>query len=60
MKSVEEIQSRHLKGLRAFQEDFPDCRLIAVSFDQRPRIINGVEVYPAIDFLKKLWNNEII
>ena len=60
IKSTEEIQSRHLKGLKAFQEDFPTCRLIAVSFDARPRITNGVEVYPATDFLKKLWNHEIV
>ncbi|MDR2963705.1 MAG: AAA family ATPase [Bacteroidales bacterium] len=59
IKSVEEIQSRHLKGLRAFQEDFPLCRLIAVSFDPRPRIMNGIEVFPVTDFLKNLWNNEI-
>jgi len=60
IKSVEEIQSRHLKGLKAFQEEFPDCRLIAVSFDSRPRITNDVEVYPATDFLKKMWNHEIV
>jgi len=60
IKSVEEIQPRHLKGLKAFQEELPDCRLIAVSFDSRPRITNGVEVYPATDFLKKLWNHDII
>jgi len=60
VKSTEEIQSRHTKGLKAFQEEFPDCRLIAVSFDSRPRIVNGIEVYPATDFLKKLWNHEII
>ena len=60
IKSVEEIQSRHLKGLKAFQEEFPDCRLIAVSFDSRPRITNGVEVYPVANFLNKLWNNEIV
>jgi len=60
VKSTEEIQSRHLKGLKAFQEEFPDCRLIAVSFDSRPRISNGVEIYPATDFLKKLWNDEIV
>jgi len=59
IKSTEEIQSRHLKGLKAFQEEYPDCRLIAVSFDFRPRIAHGVEIYPAIDFLKKLWNHEI-
>ena len=60
IKSTEEIQSRHLKGLKAFQEDFSECRLIAVSFDSRPRITNGVEVYPAIDFLRKLWAHEIV
>jgi predicted AAA+ superfamily ATPase len=60
IKSTEEIQSRHLKGLKAFEEEYPDCRLIAVSFDLRPRITNGVEVYPATVFLKKLWNNEIL
>ena len=61
IKTTEEIQSRHLKGLKAFQEDFPNCRLIAVSFDQRARITNNnVEVYPATLFLKKLWNNEIV
>jgi len=59
IKATEEIQSRHTKGLKAFREDFPDCRLIAVSFDARPRITNDVEVYPATDFLRKLWKNEI-
>ena len=60
IKSVEEIQSRHLKGLKAFQEEFPDCRLIAVSFDLRPRITNDVEVFPVNEFLKKLWKHEIV
>jgi predicted AAA+ superfamily ATPase len=60
MKATEEIQLRHLKGLKAFQEEFPDCRLIAVSFDERPRITNGVEVYPAADFFKTLPKPEII
>ena len=60
IKSVEEIQSRHTKGLKAFQEEFPNCRLITVSFDSRCRIINGVEVFPVNEFLKKLWNNEIV
>ncbi|MCL2167885.1 MAG: DUF4143 domain-containing protein [Lentimicrobiaceae bacterium] len=60
IKSTEEVQTRHLKGLYAFQEEFPDCRLIAVSFDSRPRIKNKVEIYPATDFLKKLWDHEII
>jgi len=60
IKSVEEIQSRHLKGLKAFREEFLDCRLIAVSFDARPRVSNDVEIFPATEFLKKLWMHEII
>ena len=60
IKATEEIQPRHLKGLKAFQEEYPNCRLVAVSFDTRPRITNGVEVYPATDFLKKLWKHEIL
>ena len=43
-----------------FQGEFPDCRLIVVSFDSNPRITNGIEVYPATVFLKQLWNHEII
>ena len=60
IKATEEIQVRHLKGLKAFQEEFPNCRLIAVTFDTRPRITQDVEVFPATEFLKKLWNHEII
>jgi predicted AAA+ superfamily ATPase len=60
VKSTEEVQSRHTKGLKAFQEEYPNCRLIVVSFDLRPRIMNGVEVFPAADFLKKLWNHEVV
>jgi len=60
IKSCEEVQSRHLKGLKAFSEEHPQARLIAVSLDPTPRRMNGVEIYPIADFLKKLWSNEII
>ena len=60
IKSSEEVQSRHLKGLKAFSEEHPQARLIAVSLDPSPRRMNNVEIYPATAFLKKLWNGEII
>ena len=60
IKACEEVQSRHLKGLKAFSEEHPQARLIAVSLDATPRKINNVEVYPVLIFLKKLWNGEII
>ena len=59
-KSSEEVQSKHTKGLKAFEEDFPDARKIIVSLDCNKRILNGIEIIPAMDFLKMLWNGEII
>jgi predicted AAA+ superfamily ATPase len=60
IKSTGEVKSRHLKGLKAFLEDFPKARPNVVSFDKYPRILNGVEIFPAEQFLKALWNSEII
>ncbi len=60
IKSVSEIKSHHLRGLKAFKEEHPAARLIAVSLDPAPRLMNGVEIYPAKDFLRLLWSGEII
>jgi uncharacterized protein len=60
IKSTVEVKSRHLKGLKAFLEDFPQARVIIVSLDSNARIMNGVEIIPAGLFLKALWNSEII
>lgn len=59
-KSCAEVQSRHLSGLKAFKEEHPEARLIIVSLDEAPRLFNGVEVYPAKDFLHLLWNHKIL
>lgn len=60
IKSSREVKSNDTKGLKAFSEDFPDCRLIIVSLDERPRNLNGIEVMPALHFMKLLWKGEII
>lgn len=58
-KSSSEIQQRHLSGLKAFYEEHPNARLIIVSLDPVPRLLNGVEVLPALEFLSLLWNEKI-
>ena len=58
-KSTAEIQSRHLRGLKAFHEEHPTARLIIVSLDVAPRIFNDVEVMPATHFLHELWAGRI-
>ena len=59
-KSCDEIKSRHTKGLKAFSEDYPQARLIAVSMDKYKRVMNNIEIFPATDFLNALWKGEII
>ena len=58
-KSCKEVQSKHLRGLKAFSEEHPRARLIIVSLDVAPRIFNDVEVMPATLFLQKLWDGAI-
>lgn len=60
IKSTVEVQNKHLKGLKAFKEEHPETRLIIVSQDRISRISQGVEHLYASDFLKKLWNGEIV
>ncbi|MEI6753330.1 MAG: AAA family ATPase [Paludibacter sp.] len=60
IKSSNEVNTRHLKGLKAFLEDFSEARAIVVSMDKSKRILNGIEIFPANEFLKALWNGEIV
>jgi uncharacterized protein len=46
--------------LKAFLEDYPKAKAIVVLLDKYPRILNGVEIIPAGQFLKALWNTEIV
>lgn len=60
IKSTTFAKDRHLKGLRAFKEEHKS-RYILVSLDPTPRKTNdGILILPWKDFLKRLWNNEII
>jgi predicted AAA+ superfamily ATPase len=59
-KSSNEIQSRQTKGLKAFQEEYPQCRAVIVSMDKNRRNLNNIEIIPAIEFLTNLWNGKIV
>jgi len=45
---------------KAFQEDFPQARLIAVSLDKYKRVMGDVEIFPATEFLSELWDGKIV
>lgn len=56
IKSAEEIQRRHLKGLKAFADEYPESRRILVSLDKLSRTIDGIECLYVLNFFKTLWN----
>lgn len=59
IKSADEIAKRHMKGLKSFGDDYPDCRKIIVSLDRINRKENDIELIYVHDFLKMLWNDEL-
>lgn len=60
IKSAEEVQGRHLKGLKAFGDEFPDSRRIIVSLDVFNRDMGDIECLYVMDFFKQLWEGKIV
>ena len=59
IKSTEHVESKHRKGLKAFHEEHPHCRLMLVSLDPITRRSGDEELVYVLDFLKMLWAGEI-
>ena len=57
VKGTNNVQSRHLKGLKSFSEEYKVKKLIVVSNDPMERSIGDL---PWRIFLQKLWAGEII
>lgn len=60
VKGVPLVQTKHLKGLKAFCEDYRVKRAIVVSLDPKPRQMGAVEILPWKKFLEELWQGNII
>jgi predicted AAA+ superfamily ATPase len=60
VKGTNNVQPRHLKGLKSFSEEYKVQKSIVVSNDPMERSIGDITVLPWNQFLKKLWAGEII
>ena len=61
IKTSKQKSMKEFKGLLAFGEEFPDAKLIAITFDDTKRIIDHkIEIFPWQTFLKQLWDNKLI
>lgn len=60
IKATEDVQNKHLKGLRAFADEYPECRKIIVSLDRFSRTTDdAIEIMYVYDFLKQLWGGKL-
>ncbi|MBI4371530.1 MAG: ATP-binding protein [Elusimicrobia bacterium] len=60
VKGVEEVAPHHLKGLKAFREEYKVKHSIVVSMDVRPRLVDGISILPWDVFLHRLWKGEVV
>jgi uncharacterized protein len=59
VKSTDLVAPKHLRGLRALQEEKLHKRYLVVSLDaHRRRTEEGIEIWPYAEFLKALWAGE--
>jgi hypothetical protein len=49
-----------LKGLKAFAEEYETKKLILISNDPLPRLVENILILPWKVFLERLWSEEII
>lgn len=60
VKSSANVSSSDTKGLRAFGEEHPEAKLVLLSLEERPRMVNNVELWPVQAFLQRLWQDRAV
>jgi predicted AAA+ superfamily ATPase len=60
VKATNNVQVKHLKGLKAFKEEYAVKQLILVCNEPLPRISDGIRILPWKIFLEELWAGKII
>jgi predicted AAA+ superfamily ATPase len=60
VKATEQASDRHLRGLKAFAEEYTVKKVILISNDPMPRLVNNILILPWKIFLHRLWAGEII
>lgn len=60
VKSTNNANPRHLKGLKRFAEEYNTRQMILVCNEPMPRLMDGVLVLPWKVFLERLWAGELM
>ncbi len=60
VKATKNITPQHLKGLKAFCEEYRVKHAIIVALSAKPRLVDNILILPWEIFLHRLWENELI
>ncbi|MFH1620040.1 MAG: hypothetical protein ABIG11_09095 [bacterium] len=60
VKGTDRAAPQHLKGLKAFGDEYKVKNCIVVSMDPKPRLVDGISILPWKIFLGKLWSGDLI
>jgi predicted AAA+ superfamily ATPase len=60
VKATNNVQPKHLKGLKAFSEEYAVKQLILVCNEPLPRISDDIRILPWKIFLEELWTGKIM
>ena len=60
VKATEQANYRHLNGLKVFAQEYEVKKLILISNDPLPRVVDQITILPWKIFLERLWADEII
>jgi predicted AAA+ superfamily ATPase len=60
VKSTASADERHLRGLRAFQEEYQVKEALLVSRDPKPRKTGNIRILPWAVFLEELWSGRLL
>jgi hypothetical protein len=59
-KGTSRVDSRDLRGLFAFTDEFSPKHAIVVCMEKRERVVGSVRIVPWTTFLDRLWSGALI
>ena len=60
VKGTSRVDPSELRSLRAFVADNRPRHAILVCNERAPRLVEGIEVLPWREFLKRLWDGRVL
>lgn len=57
VKAKNNVSQRDLRGIIALKEEKKLANYVVVCLEKRPRVVQGINIFPWKDFLQQLWNN---